>query len=114
MSALREIYNLDGYVHRNTLEGHTDSVTSVRFAPDGKTLASASNDGAIILWNFNLDDLINKSCNWLYDYMTSSASDEEKALCADELNLSSHSTPSESASWFTRTRAFFAQLFTGS
>ncbi|BBD59134.1 WD-repeat protein [Nostoc sp. HK-01] len=35
----------------NRLEGHDDSVTSVSFSPDGKTLASGSYDKTIKLWN---------------------------------------------------------------
>ena len=34
-----------------TLSSHTDSVTSVSFSPDGKTLASASHDNTIKIWN---------------------------------------------------------------
>ena len=35
----------------HTLKGHTDSVNSVAFSPDGGTIASGSRDNTIRLWD---------------------------------------------------------------
>ena len=35
---------------RITLSGHGSEVTSVNFSHDGQTLASASEDGSVLLW----------------------------------------------------------------
>ncbi len=67
----------------NTFEGHTRIVWDLAFSPDGNTLASSDSDGKIILWDLNLDNLVERGCDWLYNYLVTNpkVSDEEVELC---------------------------------
>ena len=49
------LWSITDKVHLADLPGHTDQVDFVTFSPDGKWLASSSNDGTVLLWEVNLD-----------------------------------------------------------
>jgi WD40 repeat protein len=54
---------------RNSLAGHQDKVNRVSFSPDGKTIASASSDNTIKLWNWDFDRLMAMGCDQIRPYL---------------------------------------------
>ncbi|QZZ23038.1 hypothetical protein J5X98_12250 [Leptothermofonsia sichuanensis E412] len=55
-----------------TLKGHSDSVNSVKFSPNGTTVISASADKTVKFWNaetLSFDQLVVQGCCWIQNYL---------------------------------------------
>ena len=70
-----------------TLTGHDAAVESIDYSPDGKILASGSNDRTVILWTeHNIqdsNDLLRHSCDWVRNYLkyNQAVEDSDRHLC---------------------------------
>ncbi len=53
-----------------TLQGHRSNISEVNFSSDGNIITSVDVN-QVIVWNLDINDLQQRSCHWLYDYLNS-------------------------------------------
>ena len=84
-----KLWNVETRTEIRTLKGHNDAITSVSFSPEGKTLASGSNDKTIKLWHLpdlEVEPLLEGSCAFVGAYLANpnsgmSKDDSDRHLC---------------------------------
>jgi WD40 repeat protein len=62
-----KFWRLDGNLI-TTLSSHTAPIFEASFSQNKKLLATAGQDGKVVIWNLDLPSLINQGCSWLGDY----------------------------------------------
>ncbi|MBD2680927.1 MULTISPECIES: CHAT domain-containing protein [Nostoc] len=63
-------WNWDGKL-LNILQGHQGNISEVNFSSDGNIITSVDVNNRVILWNLDINDLQQHSCDWLRDYLNS-------------------------------------------
>lgn len=78
-----KIWSRDGIL-LNTINVYIGPIYSVSFSPDNKTLAAGSDDGRLRLWDIDLDQLKEKACNQVGNYLHNpdvNVDDSDRHLC---------------------------------
>jgi WD40 repeat protein len=91
-----KLWDVDTGKELKTLYGHQDIVLSVSYSTDGNTLATMSGreHGKVILWNFDLDQLMQEGCTWIGAYLGSHPEQTElQQICQPYLTGKSNPKP---------------------
>merc|ERR1711998_754733 len=85
------------------LNGHSSSVNSVCYSPDGKTLASGSYDGTVRIWDVMSGECVSTESTLPVSFITSSTPlpyDGSRDLCVDVISGSEVSVTHSSATFY--------------
>ncbi|PSB08499.1 hypothetical protein C7B62_16480 [Pleurocapsa sp. CCALA 161] len=66
-----------------TLRGHTSQINSLAFSSDDQSIISGESQQGLFWWNLDLDDLLNRGCDRLADYLATNpnVSPKDQKLC---------------------------------
>ncbi|ACK68334.1 WD-40 repeat protein [Rippkaea orientalis PCC 8801] len=75
------LWDLEGHLHTQ-MKGHQEAIGELQFTQDSQQLITIDRDGAVKIWPVQeefvrLENLFNKGCQWLQDYLVTNQ--EEKA-----------------------------------
>ena len=66
-----------------TLRGHTSQINSLAFSSDDKSIISGEEQQGLFWWNLDMDDLLNRGCDRLSNYLATNPNvkQSDKQLC---------------------------------
>ena len=64
-----------------SLRGHTSQINSLTFSSDDKSIISAEEQQGLFSWNLDLDNLLDRGCDRLSDYLASNPNLKDKKIC---------------------------------
>ncbi len=77
-----QLWDAKSGTHIRTLKGHTDTVRSIAFSPDGKTLVSGSKDDTLRVWDINTGRMLRKLAGHSNDIKTVVFSGDGKIIAS--------------------------------
>ncbi|AFY55337.1 WD40 repeat-containing protein [Rivularia sp. PCC 7116] len=64
----------------NTIEAHQGKIKEIEFSRDNNIFASVDMEDNVILWNLDIDELQQRGCDWLKDYLRTNV-DLDRKVC---------------------------------
>ena len=76
------MWSLDGKL-LNTIKAHQGEIKDVEFSRDNNIFASVDMRGKVILWDLDIDELQQRGCDWLKDYLKTNVDmdDNQRRVC---------------------------------
>ncbi|NJO62092.1 MAG: AAA family ATPase [Richelia sp. RM2_1_2] len=77
-----KLWSLDGNLI-NTIKGHQKAIKEVEFSRNNNIFTSVDMDNNVVFWNLDIDELQQRGCNWLQDYlkMNVGLDDSQRGVC---------------------------------
>ncbi|AVH63495.1 nSTAND1 domain-containing NTPase [Nostoc sp. 'Peltigera membranacea cyanobiont' N6] len=82
-----KLWSFDGRELKDIKTNTNNRILQLSFSDDANNIVSVNDNGRIVIWNFDLNNLLKKGCKHLHDYLknNSDISPEDKRLCDDIL-----------------------------
>ena len=105
-----QLWNVENGTHTKTLKGHTDTVRTLAFSPDGKTLVSGSKDDTLRMWDINTGRTLRQLSGHSNDINSVVFSRDGKMLVSGSKDASVRLWDAETGRFLPRLRGHFWEI----